>query len=352
MASSASKTFEFLRSILHTFEVRKIPKNIVMNIRTFFTFLLATPVFAATALAQAPYPNKPITMVVPFGAGSGTDVVARLLAEKMGQAMNTSIIIDNKPGATGILGAEFVARAKPDGYTLLVGTNSTNSTNQFLFKNLRYDPVKSFSPVGLMTINPQAFLVRSESPFQTVEELMKYGHENPEKMSFGYGNTTVQVAGAMLATMGKVDALRVPYKSSPQVFTDLIGGQIDFTFSDFAASRSLIDSGKLRALAVTTPKRFPLLPNVPAMSEVAGLEDFSIYAWIGLLAPANTPDDIVSRLNLELRNALELPEIRNRLENVSGSIVEVMSVEQYSRFLNDQSELWQQRINEAGIKPE
>lgn len=323
-----------------------------MKKRSIFQVLLATALLAVNAWAQTPFPNKPITMVVPFGAGSGTDVVARILAEKMAKSMNSAIIIDNKAGASGMLGAEIVARAKPDGYTLLVGTNSTNSSNQYLYKSLRYDPIKSFAPIGLMTINPQAFLVRNESPFKTAEQLVKFGRENPGKLSFGYGNTTVQVAGGMLNTLGKVNALGIPYKSSPQVFADLIGGQVDFTFSDFAASRALIDSGKLRALAVSTPKRFPIFPNIPPLRELPGLDDFSIYAWIGLLAPANTPKEIVARLNQELRKALEIPEVRQRLEQVSGSIVEVMTVDEYSKFLNEQSATWKRRIHEAGIKPE
>lgn len=323
-----------------------------MKKRSIFQILFATPLLFSNAWAQAPFPNKPITMIVPFGAGSGTDVVARLLADKMSKSMNSSIVIDNKAGASGMLGAEFVARAKPDGYTLLVGTNSTNSSNQYLFKSLRYDPVKSFAPVGLMTVNPQAFLVRNESPFKTAEQLVKFGRENPGKLSFGYGNTTVQVAGGMLNTLGKMNALGVPYKSSPQVFTDLIGGQVDFTFSDFAAARPLIDSEKLRALAVSTPKRFPIFPDVSPLRELPGFEDFSIYAWIGLLAPANTPKDIVTRLNQELGKALELPEVRQKLEQVSGSIVEVMTVDEYTRFLNEQSVTWKRHIDEAGIKPE
>jgi tripartite-type tricarboxylate transporter receptor subunit TctC len=317
-----------------------------------FAVALAAALSMAPALAQDAYPSRPITIVVPFGAGSGTDVITRTITEQMGKAMKATFVIDNKAGASGQIGTEAVARAQPDGYTLLVGTNSTHSGNPYLFKTLRYDPVAGFAPIGRMTINPLALLVPQGSPFKTVQDLVKFGRDNPRKLTYGYGNTGGQVSAAMLRNLAKIDAVAVPYKTTPQAFTDLVSGQIDFTFVDVAASKTLIDGGKIRALAVTSPTRFGVLPNAPALREVAGLEDFALYAWLGLMAPANTPRPIVERLNAELRAALQTPEVKRDLEQRTGSIVEPTTVAEFAAFMQEQAALWKRRIAEAGIQPE
>ncbi|MBB5696232.1 Bug family tripartite tricarboxylate transporter substrate binding protein [Muricoccus pecuniae] len=310
---------------------------------------------AKTVQAQEVYPSsRPITIVVPFGAGAGTgtDVITRVIAEEMARSLRTSIIIDNKAGASGQLGTEFVARARPEGYTLLVGTNSTHSGNPFLFRNLRYDPVSGFTPIGRMTINPLAFLVRAESPFRTAADLLGHARANPGRLSYGYGNTGGQVSAAMLVNMGRIDALAAPYRTTPQAFADLMGGRIDFTFVDIAASQELIESGKLRALAVTGNDRFPTLPDVPPLRETPGLEEFSLFAWLGLLAPAGTPEPVVTRLNAELRAALERPDVRGHLQQRTGSVVEPTTVAEFTAFMAAQRELWRRRIGEAGVQPE
>ena len=320
--------------------------------RPLLAFGIALLLASGAATAQDAYPSKPVTIVVPFGAGSGTDVITRIIAERMARNMKATIVVDNKAGASGQIGTEAVARAQPDGYTLLVGTNSTHSGNPYLFKTLRYDPVTGFAPVGRMTINPLAFLVRQESPFKTPQDLLKFAQENPGKLSYGYGNTGGQVSAAMLVNMGKIKALAVPYKTTPQVFTDLIAGQIDFGFVDIAASQPLMESGKIRALAVTSPKRFGLIPNGPALRETRGLEDFALFAWLGLMAPAGTPKPVLARLNAELRAALEAPEVRQRLEQRTGSIVEPTTIDEFTAFMHEQSALWKRRIADAGIQPE
>jgi tripartite-type tricarboxylate transporter receptor subunit TctC len=307
---------------------------------------------AVSAQESYPIPSKPIVIVVPFGAGSGTDVITRVIAEKMAKSLKATILVDNKPGASGQIGSEFVARAQPDGHTLLVATNSTHSGNPHLYKSLRYDPIKGFAPIGRLTLNPLALLVRADSPFRSTQDLIKYAQANPGKLSYGYGNTGGQVSGAMLLNMGKIKALAVPYKTTPQVFTDVIGGQVDFTFVDFAASMSLIESGKLRALAMTGQKRFNMAPNTPAVSETPGLADFNLLAWLGLMAPAGTPKPIVARLNAELRAALESPDVKQRLEAQMGSVVEATTAEEFSAFLLEQNNIWKKRIGEAGIQPE
>jgi tripartite-type tricarboxylate transporter receptor subunit TctC len=303
-------------------------------------------------LAQDTYPSRPITLIVPFGPASGTDVIARLLVEHMSRNMKATIVVENKAGANGQIAAEFVARAQPDGHTLLMATNSTHSAAPFLYKSLRYDPVGGFAPIGRATLNPLTLLVRAESPYRTAQEVLAYGRDNPGKLSYGYGNTGSQVAGAILSSMARLKAVAVPYKSTPQAMTDLVGGQIDFTFVDVAGARALLDGGKLRALAVTTDKRFAPLPNVPAMREVPGLEEFATFSWVGLVAPAGTPPAIVSRLNRELRAALETPEVRHQLEQRSRSIVEPTTVEEFAAFLEQQQAVWKRRIAESGIQPE
>ena len=319
---------------------------------TLAAIALALGMAPCTVSAQDAWPSRTITIVVPFGPGAGTDVITRVIAEQMARNMKATIVVDNKAGASGQIGTEFVARAQPDGYTLLVGTNSTHSGNPYLFKTLRYDPVNGFAPIGRLTINPLAFLVRQESPFKNPEDLIRFARENPEKLAYGYGNTGGQVSAAMLLNMAKIKTLRVPYKTTPQVFTDLIAGQIDFTFVDVAASKGLMDGGKIRALAVTSNTRFDVVPNVPAMREVQGLEDFALFAWLGLMAPANTPRPIINRLNAQLRTVLETPEIKRRLEQQTGSIVEPTSVEEFTVFMREQSALWKRRIGEAGIQAE
>jgi tripartite-type tricarboxylate transporter receptor subunit TctC len=312
----------------------------------------AATFMSGTAPAQDIYPSRPITIVVPFGPGSGTDVITRMITEQMAKSMKATIVIDNKAGASGQIGTEAVARAQPDGYTLLVGTNSTHSGNPHLFKTLRYDPVNGFAPIGRMTINPLAFLVRQDSPFKSAQELVKFARENPDKLTYGYGNTGGQVSAAMLLNMAKTKATSVPYKATPQVFTDLIAGQIDFTFVDVAASKALLDGGRIRALAVTSPARLNVLPGVPALREAPGLEDFALFAWLGLMAPANTPKPILTRLNTELRSALETPAIKQQLEQRTASIVDATTVDEFAAFMRDQGALWKRRIGEAGIQPE
>lgn len=327
-----------------------------LNRRSFVTLATATAALGGTAsapaFAQGTYPDKPITMVVPAPPGGGTDLIARLYSDLLSQELGVQVIVDNKGGGNGNIGTAIVARAKPDGYTLLVGTNSTHSGNQYLFKSLRYDPLRDFAPIGRMTINPLALLVKHDAPFRSAADLVAYMKANPGKASYGYGNTGGQVSGGMLVYMADAKAVAVPYKSTPQAFTDLMGGQIDFTFVDFAASRQLIDGGKLRALAITSPKRFNVARDIPTVAETPGFSDFSLFAWLGMFAPAGTPEAAITKLNAALRTALETPEVRNTLEQQMGSVVEPTSVAEFRAFMQEQSEIWKRRVREAGMKPE
>jgi len=311
---------------------------------------------AISAHAASPsYPDsaRSISVVVPFGPGSGTDVITRIITADMSKELGgASIIVVNKPGANGLIGAEYAARATPDGYTLLVATNSTNSANPWLFQKLPYDPRKDFAPIGLMTINPLALLVKHGSPFRTPADLVDYAKKHPGKLSYGYGNTGGQVAAAMLLHMADINATAVPYKTTPQLFTDLINGQVDFGFVDFAASRPMIDGGQLNSLATTSEEQLSFASSMPTMKKTPGLDQFNLYAWLGLMAPAGTSPEIVERLNVALNRSLNKPDVKKQLENQTSSVLKPMTTPEFQNFLAEQSELWKRRIQDAGIKPQ
>lgn len=305
-----------------------------------------------TQQAQPGDSSKTVVFVVPFAAGSGTDQITRILTSKMGERMGKAIVVENKPGANGQIGSLNVARAQPDGHTLLVATVSTHAANRYLFKELQYDPIKDFSPIGRITLNPLALLVRADSAFNSVGDLIEFARKNPGKLSYGHSNAGSQVSTAMLLHKSEVEALAVPYKSTPQTFTDLVAGRIDFAISDFSPARALVQAEKLKVLAVTSLNRFHMIPDVPAVSETKGMEDYSFHAWLGLMAPAGTPPDIVSMLNAELRVALEDPAIRSQLEQNTGSIIEPTTVDEFVAFMHDQDQLWRTQVKLAGIQPE
>lgn len=325
-----------------------------MKFKSVATLVLsgASLLTAHTVAQTYPDPAKPISIVVPFGAGAGTDVITRIIAEEMSKDLGTSIVVQNKAGASGQIGTEFVAKAEPDGYTLLVGTNSTHSGNPYLFKSLRYDPFKDFAPIGRLTINPLALLVSAQSPFNTTQDLVNNAKANPGKLTYGYGNTGGQVSAGMLVHMTGMKAAVIPYKTTPQLFVDIVNGQVDFGFVDFAASRTFIESGRLRALGTTSQDPVPIFPDVPPISQTPGLEQFGLYAWLGLMAPAGTPDAVVQRLNTSLNKALNQPETRKKLEEGTSSVVVPTTVEEFKRFMADQSELWKTSIKNAGLQPQ
>ncbi|MCW0210359.1 MAG: tripartite tricarboxylate transporter substrate binding protein [Achromobacter sp.] len=328
-----------------------------MKLKMLYAFALAVCSCAAAPAASAAGPSypeagRPISVVVPFGAGSGTDVITRIILSGMSKDLGGNFIVLNKAGASGQIGTEFVARAQPDGYTLLVATNSTHSGNPFLYKSLRYDAVKDFAPIGRMTINPLAFLVKADSPFKTAADVIGYARQNPGKLTYGYGNTGGQVSAAMLVHMAKINTIAVPYKTTPQLFTDIVSGQVDFGFVDFAASRPLIDGGKLRSLATTSEERLAFAPAMPAVNETPGLKEFRLYAWLGLMAPAGTPPAIVERLNRALNAALDTPEIRKQLEEQTSSVVKTTTLPEFQSFLSEQRNLWMTSIQTAGIEPQ
>lgn len=305
---------------------------------------------AGHVLAQA-YPARPVRIVVPFAAGSGTDIVARITADELGKGLGGSFVVDNKPGASAQIAADFVAKSAPDGYTLFLTTNTSHSANPFLFKKLSYDPIKDFTPVARTIFLPFILAVDPKLPVRNVQDLISYAKGNPGKVSYAYGNSTGQVAGATLSRMGKIDTIAVPYKSTPPAMTDIIGGSVAYMFVDFAASRAQVQAGKLRPIAVSTEKRSSLLPDVPAVAETPGFAGFDLTSWGGMLGPAGMPREIVDKLNAELKKIYARADVRERLGPI-GAEPATSSPEEMADFLKAQLASWGRKIKDAGIEPE
>src|SRR5216683_8417338 len=254
---------------------------------------LATFSFAAAA-AEA-YPSRPITVIVPFGAGSGTDIVTRIIAQPLGIALNQNIVVDNREGANGSIAAAYVAKAPPDGYTLLMSTNSPHSANPFLLKNIAYDPVKDFAPVTRAGSFTQMSVVNPAVPVRTIPELIAYAKANPGRLTYGSGNTSGILAGETLKRWAGIDILHVPYKSVPPALNDVIAGRVSMTFTDLTPGLPHVKAGTLRALGITRLQRSALLPDLPTFDE-SGLKDFEVESWAGLFAPAGTPAEIKAQI--------------------------------------------------------
>jgi tripartite-type tricarboxylate transporter receptor subunit TctC len=306
-------------------------------------------VLMSSAWGQA-YPTHPVKVVVPFAAGSATDIMARILGDDM-KSLGQPFIVDNKPGASAQIGAELVAKAPPDGYTLFVTTNTSHSANPFLFKKLPYDPVKDFTPIANIMRIPVIIVVSPKLGVNTLQELIAYAKAHPGKTSFGYGNSIGQVVGASFAKRANIDVITVPYKSTPQAISDVLGGQITYTVADLASAQSFVKEGQLKALGISTAKRSPLAPGVPAMAELPGFEGFEVIAWVGMLGPAGMPKDVVDKLNAAVRSALAKPEVK---EKIAGFAAEPApgSADDLAAFVKDQLVSWGKSVKEAGIQPE
>jgi tripartite-type tricarboxylate transporter receptor subunit TctC len=319
--------------------------RLVLIILGLYAAALSSP-----AWSQA-YPAKPVRLIVPFAPGSATDIAARLIAEELRASMGQSFIVENKPGGSGQIAAEFAAKAPADGYTLLFTTNTTHSANPFLFKKLRYDPVKDFAPVARIMYIPVVLVVDPKLPINRLADLIAQAKANPGKLSFGYGNSIGQVVGASVAHTAKLDVVTVPYKSTPQAMTDVMGGQVAYTVADMASGNAYIKSGKLRAVAVSSAKRSSLMPEVPAIAETPGFEGFDLSAWLAIFAPAGTPKDVIHALNAETNKALAKPAIKERIVQFFAELAP-SSPEELGEFVKQQLGSWGTRIKEAGIEPE
>ena len=319
------------------------------------------PALLASILSLAPglqpeshaqsYPSSPVRIVVPFAAGSATDIVARLMADEFRAEFNQSFVVDNKPGGSAQIGAEIVARATADGHTLFMTTNTSHSANPHLFKKLSYDPIRDFAPVANVTRIPVIIVVNPALPVRTLAELIAHIKAQPGKVSFGFGNSIGQVVGASVAKRAGLDVITVPYKSTPQVIADTLAGQLGYGVADMASAQSLVASGKLRALAVSSIRRSSLMPDLPAISETPGLDGFEVIAWIALFAPAGTPTDTISRLNAVVQRALTKPTVREKLASFASEPAPG-SPDDLGRFVREQLDSWGRSIREAGIQPE
>lgn len=304
---------------------------------------------AAASAAQADtWPSRNITLVLPFAAGSGTDTTTRLISRHLAQALGVGIVIENKAGANGMIAATYVARSAPDGYTLLVTTNTTHSANPYLLKSLTYDPVKDFSPIARTGDLPFMLVIHPDVPAKTVAELVAYGKANPGKLSYASGSSSAIASGATFAPNAGLDLLHVPYKSSPPALNDVMGGRVSMMFVDILTGLPHVQGNALRALAVTTKERTPLIPSLPSMQE-AGVPDFDISSWQGYFGPAGMPKEIVTRLNAEIRKIVEKPEIRAQLATL-GMDAFSGTPEQLGTFMNEQLVLWERLIRDAGIE--
>jgi tripartite-type tricarboxylate transporter receptor subunit TctC len=306
-------------------------------------------VHCGLAAAQA-WPSKPIKWIVPFAAGGTTDILARTVGEKLALALGQPVIIENKPGAGGSLGADFVAKAAPDGYTILGGTISTHAINATLYKELPYDPVRDFVPITLIARVPNMLVVNNDVPAKNVSELIVLMKKNPGKYTFASsGNGTSQhLSGELFKNIAGVDMQHVPYKGSPPALQDVMGGSVTMTFDNITTAWPLAKGGKLRALGVTTAKRSPVAPDVPTLAE-AGLAGYEIGSWQGVFAPAGTPPEIVKRLNTEMVRIINLPDVKEKLLGLGAEPVGNTS-EEFTVFVKAEVVKWGDVVRKSGAR--
>ena len=324
-----------------------------MKRRTVTAALLATAALTMTwseTRAQDAYPSRVIKFVVPFAAGSATDTLARVLGEKMSASLGQSIVVDNMPGASGFLAAQNVARAEPDGHTVLITSNTTHAANQSLFKKLPYDPVADFAPVSKLGTITLALVVAPSVPVETVPELIEYAKANPGEITFGSGSSSSRIAGEMLKSLAGIDLLNVPYKSNPQAITDLLGGQISMVFADISTTMPQAEAGNVKALAVSSAERTPLAPDLPTMKE-AGVAGYDLTAWFAAFVPAGTPAPVVDELNAAFKAALADPAATKIL--IGAGIEPATSTpDELAAFVGAETEKWAKIVATAGIEPE
>lgn len=310
--------------------------------------MAAASLCSAAALAQ-PYPNKPIRAVVPFAAGSATDQIGRAFAEKMSQTLGQQVVVDNKPGASGMLGADIVAKAPNDGYTLLIGTNSTNAALKFLMKKLPYDQDTAFAPVAYIGSVPLMVAVNNDFPAKTLKEFVDQAKAKPGQVSFAYASTSQQVSSEMLSSMAGIKMNAIPYKSGPNAMTDLIGGQVNMFTADFAVTVPQHKAGKIRGLAVTSSKRVAVVPELPTVNEALGLKDYELIAYFAVFAPAGTPADVIARLNQAVNAAANSKDIQDKFAP-NGFSVEPGTPEALAQRNRNETAKWEKAIREAKIE--
>lgn len=319
--------------------------------RSQVSLLLAACLLGALLPAQAQeWPSKPLRWVVPFPPGGAMDAIARALGEKAGKTLGQPIVIENKPGAGGNIGADFVAKAPGDGYTLMI-TSIGMATNKFLYARLNYDPVKDFAPVSLLAVVPNVLVTNATQPnVKTVADVVAAARAQPGKLTYASaGNgTSIHLAGEVFAAQAQVEMLHVPYKGSGPAVTDLIGGQVNYMFDSITSAKPHIQSGKLRAIGLTTSRRSSALPGVPTLAE-AGLPGYEVSPWFAVFMPAATPKPIVARMNAALLDAMKQPDIKAKFETIGAEAIG-SSPEELATHLNSELARWGKLITTRNIK--
>ena len=318
-----------------------------LQIKRWLSVALAAVLVPSAALGQT-YPVKPIRIIVPFAAGGAVDVVARAVGQRMSEQMASPVIIENKPGASANLGAELVAKAQPDGYTVLMGANGL-ATNMTLFRNLGFDTAKDFAPVARVGYAPLVLVVQASSPAKSLKELIALAKAQPGVLTYGSAGNggSGHLASELLKLTTKIDVMHVPYKGGAPAMTDLLGGRLSFMLNNPLEVIANVKSGRLHALAVASPKRIPMLPDVPTFTE-AGVPGYDASVWWGLVAPVKTPKDIVAKLSSEVLKALEDEGVKEKLSNL-GAVVDPAGPEQFGKFLKEEIDKWAGVIKASGI---
>lgn len=319
--------------------------------RTVLALPLALSLAAASRSAHAAYPDRPVRLVLPFGPGSATDTLMRLVAEPLGAALGQSVLIDNRPGALTSLALDHVAKSPPDGYTLVAATNSIVANPAGVQRNVPFDPFRDFTPITRLAVTTYVLVVAADKPWKTVGELAEHARANPGKLNYGSGNLGGVLYGGMLARSIGADMTHVPYKSTPPALVDLIGGQVQCMFTDIVTASAQVKGGKVRALLATAPQRTAMFPDVPTIAE-AGLRNIAdMPAWFGLLGPAGLPKDAVERLNREVVKALGNADLRARLLAL-GLEATPSSPQALADFMREQSQSYVRLLKEFSIQPE
>lgn len=314
-------------------------------------FLLSSAALAAAgpAAAQVAWPTRPISLVILFGAGSGTDTMARIFAEKLSAQVGQPVTVDNKPGGNGTIAGAFVARAVPDGHTLMFTSNTSHAAAPALVKNMPYDPVRDFEGIGLIGLVPFVLVANSSAPFANLKELIAHAKANPGKLSFGSGNSTGVIAGETLKRLAGIDVLHVPYKSVPPALADCLSGTVQYVFADVGTVLPHIRAGRAKAVTSISSQRSPNLPDLPTMHE-QGVA-FDLDGWYAMFAPAKTPRPIIARLNAIMREEYSRPEMQQRMKDINV-ILKLGSPEDLVAFQQVEIDKWTRLAREAGIQPE
>lgn len=295
------------------------------------------------------YPARSVTIVVPFPAGSISDTLARVIADKLRPALGQTVVVENKPGVGGIVGAAYVAKAKADGYTIMLGSNSTNAINPFLFKSLPYDPAKDFAPIAFAGEIPGVLIARPDLPVKNLADIIKLGKS--KGLTYAYGNTTHLVSGETFKNAAAIDLTTVPYKGEPPGLTDIIGGQVDMMSLNLPVAYQMIKAGKVKAIAFTGPRKVSALPDVPLASET--LPAFSMpNGWLAFFAPARTPNAVIERLNKELVAIMNMPDVKAKIEGTGGYVLYSGTPDELQKRVDQDAKRWGDLIKAAKVPPQ